>query len=147
MEKITIKNICNAMVSIHVPEANFSREIPSGREIPIPHDTYEALTFDQGFMNLVNMHYIQVLGVPAEEAIVPPEEVITTKDEINKMLDDLDITAFAKFIPNAAPAEKETVVDLAVEKKITHSGFVTLIKKYCGRDVIDLIHMKHLEAE
>ena len=93
MEKITIKNICNAMVSIHVPEANFSREIPSGREIPIPHDTYEALTFDQGFMNLVNMHYIQVLGVPAEEAIVPPEEVITTKDEINKMLDDLDITA------------------------------------------------------
>ena len=147
MEKITIKNICNAMISIHVPEANFSREIPSGREIPIPHDTYEALTFDQGFMNLVNMHYIQVLGVPAEEAIVPPEEVITTKDEINKMLDDLDITAFAKFIPNAAPAEKETVVDLAVEKKITHSGFVTLIKKYCGRDVIDLIHMKHLEAE
>lgn len=147
MEKITIKNICNAMVSVHVPEANFSREIPSGREIPIPHDTYEALTFDQGFMNLVNMHYIQVLGVPAEEAIVPPEEVITTKDEINKMLDDLDITAFAKFIPNAAPAEKETVVDLAVEKKITHSGFVTLIKKYCGRDVIDLIHMKHLEAE
>ena len=147
MEKITIKNICNAMVSIHVPEANFSREIPSGREIPIPHDTYEALTFDQGFMNLVNMHYVQVLGVPAEEAIVPPEEVITTKDEISKMLDDLDITAFAKFIPNAAPAEKETVVDLAVEKKITHSGFVTLIKKYCGRDVIDLIHMKHLEAE
>lgn len=147
MEKITIKNICNAMVSIHVPEANFSREIPSGREIPIPHDTYEALTFDQGFMNLVNMHYIQVLGVPAEEAIVSPEEVITTKDEISKMLDDLDITAFAKFIPNAAPAEKETVVDLAVEKKITHSGFVTLIKKYCGRDVIDLIHMKHLEAE
>lgn len=147
MEKITIKNICNAMVSIHVPEANFSREIPSGREIPIPHDTYEALTFDQGFMNLVNMHYVQVLGVPAEEAIIPPEEVITTKDEISKMLDDLDITAFAKFIPNAAPAEKETVVDLAVEKKITHSGFVTLIKKYCGRDVIDLIHMKHLEAE
>ena len=147
MEKITIKNICNAMVSIHVPEANFSREIPSGREIPIPHDTYEALTFDQGFMNLVNMHYVQVLGVPAEEAIIPPEEVITTKDEISKMLDDLDITAFAKFIPNAAPAEKATVVDLAVEKKITHSGFVTLIKKYCGRDVIDLIHMKHLEAE
>ena len=55
MEKITIKNICDAIVSINVPEANFSREIPSGREIPIPRDTYDALTFDQGFMNLVNM--------------------------------------------------------------------------------------------
>lgn len=147
MDKITIKNICNAIVSINVPEAQFSREIPSGREIPIPKETYDALTFDQGFMNLVNMHYIQIKGVPAEEAILPPEEVITTKDEISKMLDAQDITAFAKFIPNAAPAEKETVVELAVEKKITHSGFVGLIKKYCGRDVIDLIHMKHQEEE
>lgn len=147
MDKIKIKNICNAIVSIHVPEANFNREIPSGREIPIPKDTYEALTFDQGFINLVNMHYIQILGVPAEEAIIPVDEVITSKDEINKMLDALDITAFAKFIPNAAPAEKDTVVDLAVEKKITHSGFVTLIKKYCGRDIIDLIHTKHLEED
>jgi len=147
MDRITIKNICNAMVSISVPEAQFSREIPSGREIPIPHDTYEALTFDQGFMNLVNMHYIKINGVPEDEAILPPDEVVTTKDEIAKMLDALDITAFAKFIPNAAPAEKETVVDLAVEKKITHSGFVSLIKKYCGRDVIDLIHTKHQEEE
>ena len=147
MEKITIKNICDAIVSINVPEANFSREIPSGREIPIPRDTYDALTFDQGFMNLVNMHYIQIFGIPPEEALIPPEEVITSKDEINKMLDALDITAFAKFIPNAAPAEKETVVDLAVEKKITHSGFVSLIKKYCGRDVIDLIHTKHQEED
>jgi hypothetical protein len=147
MEKITIKNICNAIVSIYVPEANFSRDIPSGREIPIPKETYEALTFDQGFMNLVNMHYIQILGVPAEEAILPPEEVVTSKDEINEMLDKLDIVAFAKFIPNAAPAEKDTIVSLAVDKKITHSGFVGLIKKYCGRDVIDLIHMKHQEEE
>ena len=147
MDRITIKNICNAIISIHVPEANFSREIPSGREIPIPHDTYEALTFDQGFMNLVNMHYIKVSGVPAEEAILPPDETVVAKDEIAKMLDTLDITAFAKFIPNAAPAEKDTVVDLAVEKKITHSGFVGLIKKYCGRDVIDLIHIKHQEEE
>ena len=147
MDKITIKNICNAIVSINVPEAQFSREIPSGREIPVPKETYDALTFDQGFMNLVNMHYIQIKGVPAEEAILPPEEVVTTKDEINRMLDAQDITAFAKFIPNAAPAEKETVVELAVEKKITHSGFVGLIKKYCGRDVIDLIHMKHQEEE
>ena len=147
MDKITIKNICNAIVSINVPEAQFSREIPSGREIPVPKETYDALTFDQGFMNLVNMHYIQIKGVPAEEAILPPEEVVTTKDEINRMLDAQDITAFAKFIPNAAPAEKETVVELAVEKKITHSGFVGLIKKYCDRDIIDLIHMKHQEEE
>ena len=98
-------------------------------------------------MNLVNMHYIKINGVSEEEAILPPEEVVTSKDEIAKMLDNEDITAFAKFITNAAPAEKETVVDLAVAKKITHSGFVSLIKKYCGRDVIDLIHTQHQEED
>ena len=61
------------------------------------------------------------------------------------MLVNNDVTAFAKFIPNAAPAEKDTIVSLAVDKKITHSGFVGLIKKYCGRDVIELINMRHQE--
>jgi hypothetical protein len=146
MDKITIKNICNATIALYVPDAKVSRELPAGRAFNIDKETYEILTFDQGFNNLVNLHYLQVIGLEDEER-VSEDEVITTKEQIDKMLDTLDITAFAKFIPNAAPAEKETVIDLAVEKKITHSGFVTLIKKYCGRDIMELIHTKHQEED
>lgn len=145
MDKITIKNICDATVALFVPDAKLSREIPVGRFINVDKETYEALTFDQGFNNLVNLHYLQILGL--EESENSLSETVTTKEQIEKMLDTLDITAFAKFIPNAAPAEKETVVDLAVEKKITHSGFVSLIKKYCERDIMDLIHTKHQEED
>ena len=63
------------------------------------------------------------------------------------MLEKQDITAFAKFIPNAAPAEKDTVVQLAVDMGITNGGFVTLIKKYCDVDVISAINTKHLVEE
>ena len=146
MNKITIKNICNATVALFVPDAKVSRELPVGRTINVDRETYEALTFDQGFNNLVNLHYLQVIGLEEEEKL-SDNEIITTKEQIDKILDTLDITAFAKFIPNAAPAEKETVVELAVEKKITHSGFVSLIKKYCGRDIMELIHTKYQEEE
>ena len=91
-------------------------------------------------------HYLKVEGLQEDEK-VEVESLTYSKADISKMLDDLDITAFAKFIPTAAPAEKETAVDLAVEKKITHSAIVQLIKKYCGRDVIDLINMRHQEEE
>ena len=63
------------------------------------------------------------------------------------MFDTANITEFAKFIPNAAEAEKETAVKLAIEKGITNSGFTALIKKYCGVDVISAINMKHQAEE
>lgn len=144
MSKITIKNISNATVSLFVPEVKLNRELMPGRALAIDKDMYDELTMDQGFNSLVSSHYIAISGIEDDDKVEVIQNVYS-RDDINKMLDDLDITAFAKFIPTAAPAEKETVVDLAVEKKITHSAIVALIKKYCGRDVIELINMQHQE--
>lgn len=142
MDKITIKNISNATVSLFVPEIKLNRDLIPGRSIVVEKDAYNDLTFDPGFNSLVKAHYLSIEGVEENDEVEVVKNV-HTKDDINKILDTLDITAFAKFIPTAAPAEKETVVDLAVEKKITNSAIVTLIRKYCGRDVIELINMKH----
>jgi hypothetical protein len=146
MEKVTITNISNATVSLFVPEIRLNRELVPGRSIVIEKDMYNDLVFDTGFNSLVSGHYLKVEGLEEDEK-VEVELPTYSKADISKMLDELDITAFAKFIPTAAPAEKETVVDLAVEKGITHSAIVQLIKKYCGRDVIDLINMRHQEEE
>lgn len=146
MEKVTITNISNATVSLFVPEIRLNRELVPGRSIVIEKDMYNDLVFDTGFNSLVSGHYLKVEGLEEDEK-VEVELPTYSKADISKMLDELDITAFAKFIPTAAPAEKETVVDLAVEKGITHSAIVQLIKKYCGRDIIDLINMRHQEEE
>lgn len=146
MEKVILKNICNATISLYLPEIRFNRELIPGRSITIEKSVYEDLTFDPGFNSLVNTHSLLVEGLDKDEEVVDNSKVFT-KDDIAKMFDTNDITQFAKFIPNAAPAEKETVVDLAVEKGITNSGFVSLIKKYCDRDVIELINMKHLAED
>lgn len=139
---ITIKNISTSLVSLYLPNVRFNRELMPGREIPVSPEEYEEMTFDPGFMSLVNGHYIKINGVEEEQQVEVVENVFEAS-EIEKMLTKGDVTAFAKFIPHATDAEKESAVTLAVEHKITNAGIVALIKKYCGVDVIQAIAVKH----
>ena len=139
---IRIKNISTNLVSLYVPNIHFNRELMPGREIPVTPEEYEEMTFDTGFMSLVNGHYLKVMGIEEEKAVEVIENVFEAS-EIEKMLVNGDVTKFAKFIPNATEAEKESAVTLAVEHKITNAGIVALIKKYCGIDVISAIAAKH----
>ena len=139
---IKLKNVSTSLVSIYAPSVKFNRELMPGRVIPITDEEYEELTFDPGFMALVNGHYIKIEGVEEEQAVEIVENIVEA-DEIKRMLVESDVTAFAKFIPNATNAEKESAVTLAVEYKITNSGIVALIKKYCDVDIIQAIAAKH----
>lgn len=143
---ITIKNISSSLVSLYAPAIHFNRELTPGREIPLSDEEYNELIFDSGFMSLVDSHYIQIKGVEEDQQV----EIVTNvfdKNEIERMLVKNDITAFAKFIPTATDAEKDSVVTLAVEHKITSAGMVALIKKYCGVDIINAINMAHQAEE
>jgi hypothetical protein len=139
---IKIKNISTSLVSLYVPNIHFNRELMPGREIPVSQEEYEELTFDTGFMSLVSGHYVKITGVEEEQAVEVVDDVFEAS-EIEKMLVNNDVTAFAKFIPHATDAEKESAVTLAVEHKVTNSGIVALIKKYCDVDIINAIAAKH----
>jgi len=136
---IRIKNVSTSLVSLYVPSIRLNRELNPGRAIPVTDEEYEELTFDPGFMALVNGHYVVIEGVPAEQQVAEVGPVFDA-GKIQNMLLNND---FAKFIVNATEAEKESAVTLAVEHKITNTGLVTLIKKYCDVDVIDAIAKKH----
>ena len=139
---IKIKNVSTSLISLYLPAIRFNRELMPGREIPVSQEEYEELTFDPGFMSLVNGHYIKITGVEEEQQVEVVENVFEAS-EIEKMLVKGDVTAFAKFIPHATDAEKESAVTLAVEHKITNAGIVALIKRYCDVDVIQAIAVKH----
>lgn len=139
---IKIKNVSTSLVSLFFPDIRFNRELPPGREIPVSDEDYQEMTFDSGFMALVNGHYIRVSGVEEEQQVSIIENIVEAS-EIKKMLETNDVTAFAKFIPNATDAEKDSAVTLAVDLKVTNSGIVALIKKYCGVDIINAIAAKH----
>lgn len=145
---INVKNVSSALIVIALPDIHFRRELVPGRTIPISHEEYEAMMFDPGVMAMVEDHSLQFNGIEEEQVVAPAmNETIYEPNEIQKMLEEQNITKFAKFIPNAAPAEKDTVVKLAIDMGITNSGFVALIKKYCDVDVISAINTKHLVEE
>ena len=139
---IKIKNVSTSIVSLYVPSIKLNRELTPGRTIPVSQEEYEELTFDPGFMALVNGHYVVIEGVAEEQQVTEVGPVFDVS-KIQNMLLKGDVTAFAKFIPNATEAEKESAVTLAVEHKITNAGIVALIKKYCDVDVISAIAAKH----
>ncbi len=141
---ITVKNISSALVVLMLPDMHFRRELMPGRVVPIKQEEYEAMTFDPGIMNMLQDHYIKFDGIEeAEQPVVLENEEVYDAANIKKMLEEQDITKFAKFIPTAAPAEKDTVVKYATDLGITNSGFVTLIKKYCDVDIINAINTQH----
>ncbi len=139
---IRIKNVSTSRISLYAPSVRLNRNLDPGRVIPLSQEEYEELTFDPGFMALVNGHYLKIEGVEEEKQVELVGNVVEAS-AIEKMLMENNITAFAKFIPNATDAEKESAVTLAVEHKITNSGIVALIKRYCDVDVINAIAMKH----
>lgn len=146
MTNITVKNISTAKIYLSIPSIGFKRDLMPGRVIPLTEEEYREFTFDPGCMSLLEGHFLKISGIEEEKAVTPIANVYESTD-IAKMLDDLDITHFAKFIATATTAEKETVIKLAVDKGITHNGFVTLIKKYCDVDIINAINMKHQAEE
>ena len=144
---IKVKNISSAFVVLTLPDLRFRRELMPGREIPVSEEEYETMMFDPGINILVQNHFISFSGVEEEKQVVVEESSTYDVKAIKEMFEKQDITAFAKFIPHAAPAEKDTVVQLAVDMGITNGGFVSLIKKYCDVDVISAINTKHLVEE
>ena len=146
MSNISIKNVSSAKICLAIPSIRFNRELMPGRIIPLTEDEYRELTFDPGCRNLIDGHFIKIFGVEEGQEVVETSQVYEVTD-IAKMLDELDITSFAKFIPTASAAERDSVVKLAIDKGITHNGFVTLIKKYCDVDIINAINMKHQAEE
>ena len=144
--KITIKNISTTTVCI-IGENKFRRELVPGREIAIPRAVYDELMYDSGFNNLLAAHFIRVTGVAEDEAPVLQSERIYDAEKIAEILKTKNYTELASLLPTATIAEKDSLVELAIKNDIVDNGVNTLIKKYCGVDVISAINQKHQAME
>lgn len=142
---ITITNISTSKVYLTFPDIHFHRELVKGYAMPVKDEDYQMMTFDPGFQKLVEDHFIRVDGLEGE--VVHVDTPVYDAAAIKKMLEAGDVTAFAKFIPNAAPAEKEAAVQFAIDLGITNSAITSLLKKYCDVDIISAINTKHQTEE
>ena len=145
---ITITNISSSKVWLTFPDIHFHRELAKGFPLPVKKEDYEYMCFDPGFQTLVRGHFIKVNGLEEEtQAVVVDNSTIYDAAAIKAMLTKQDVTAFAKFIPTAKAAERETAVQYAIDLGVTNNAIVTLLKKYCDVDIISAINRKHQVEE
>jgi hypothetical protein len=64
---IRLKNVSTSRISLYAPSVRLNRMLDPGRIIPVSQEEYEELTFDPGFMALVNGHYIKIEGIEEEK--------------------------------------------------------------------------------
>ena len=148
MSRITLKKIISATVVIGSTNSTMrSRSLAPNRVITLTPAEYEDLMYEPGMQNMIRGGYVKIDGVQEDRAVIEAPTNVKEKDEIIKMLDNRDITAFAKYIKIAPPAAKETIVQYVVDNNITDNAFTALIKTYCGVDVIQAISVKHQAEE
>lgn len=148
MAKITLKNISSATVVIGSPNSTVhSRSLAPNRVITLTPSEYEDLMYEPGIQNMIRGGYIKIDGVQEDRAVIETPTNVKEKDEIIKMIEDKDVTAFAKYIKIAPSAAKDTIVQYVVDHNITDNAFTALIKTYCGIDVIQAISVKHQSEE
>ena len=148
MAKITLKNISSATVVVGSTNGTMhSRSLAPGRVIALTPSEYEDLMYEPGVQNMLRGGYIKFDGVQEDRAVIETPSNVLEKDEIIKIIDARDITAFAKYIKIAPSAAKETIVQYVVDNNITDNAFTALIKTYCGIDVIQAISVKHQAEE
>lgn len=144
MSKYEVKNVSTATIVLLSSDLRVRRELQPGRAVVVNEELYEDLSFNPGFSNLIQGHYITAHNLDEKEtAETKNTAAVYDVAKIKEMFAKEDITSFAKFIATAADGEKDTVVKLAIDMGITNNGFTALIKKYCNVDVIKAIAMKH----
>jgi len=148
MSKITLKNISSATVVVGSPNSNVkTRSLAPNRVITLTPEEYEDLMYEPGVQNMIRGGYIKFDGVAEDRAVIETPSNVLEKDSIIRMIDNRDITSFAKYIKVAPSAAKDTIVQYVVDNNITDNAFTALIKKYCDIDVIQAITVKHQAEE
>lgn len=147
---VSIKNTSNSNVVISVPDLDFRRELVPSRTVSIEKEKFEELSFDPGLQSLIRGGFLTVSGLDEEEAsmVEAPLGETTTREDVKKIYKTKDYAKFVKLVKNASPAAKEIITQVAVEEKLTDTGFVQLIKQYCDNfDVIGAINFQHQATE
>ena len=145
---IKIKNISSYTLYVIAPDFKFHRKLMPNREVGVSQEIYDELTFDNGFEKLVRNGSLKVTGVDenVSEVIEVPFETLSPA-EIKEIYDKKDYVKFTKAIQKASPATKESMVQIAIEQRISDGAFVSLIKKYCDINVIEAISIQVQSSE
>lgn len=155
-EKVIVKNMANAPVTIMSRAMSFYRELPSkGMETTIEKNVFEQLMFepgikymiDTGILYIEDMKTKQDLGLEPEDAAEPVNIIVLNDKQRRQYMVNLSIEEFKKRVDKLNHEQIEQLADYAIDNKLVDFDKCEYLKEKCGRDIITAIRLNKQNME
>ena len=144
--KVTVKSMVNYTVILNIPYLRFKREFTKEGEMKsIDFDTlFEGMTtqgvrtlFDEGILYIENQKDRIDLGL--EEEGQEEKFKVLNRTQIIKLLKIDPISTLEDMLPKLPREQINRIAEVAIAEKFTDFDKCSLIKKYCGTDIISSV--------
>lgn len=156
-DKVTIKSMVNAQVSVNLREINRRFFWPrKGAVVKVKKEDFEVMSYDPGFERMVKtgilfiqeMDVKKELGLEPEDATAPVNYIELTDSFIQRILTVMPIVEFKGQLSKLSEAQRREVATYMVN----HSGNLSVdrfnaMKEITGIDVMNAIKLKQQNEE
>lgn len=142
MSKVRIKNTSNFVISIILNNVRYRRDLNPGQETVLPEDAFEEFNFDTGCRSYVKNGYLKVI---ADDPVVKESVVEGPRDvdiDVNDLLTNKSVNDLAVALKNGSASFYDKVATAAIKLSISDAARCSLIKHYCGIDVLNAIALQ-----
>lgn len=143
-----VKNICDSVVNINLPNVRFRTDIRPKQERAMPEEVFTEFLYDPGCMNMVRWGFLEVIYDKNTdsyyEKIEVPQQTAATVN-VRELLLEKTVKELSEVLKNASPALKDEIVAVAIAESIVDQGRCNIIKKYTDVDVLNTLAMARQE--
>ena len=156
-KKIKVINMADSRVVVVAPEIPY-KAVWVGKEAvcAIKFDILEQLMYREGFNNMVQQGILYIedmdakkaLGIEPEDAKEPVNMIILTDTEKSKLLGSgITLNTFKKRIEELNHEQVLQLADYAIKNELGDFNKSEVIRKACGKDVMQAIKLNHQDKE
>ena len=142
MAKVKIKNTSTYKLSIILENVRYRRDLNPGAETTLPEDVFEEFNYDNGCRNYVRNGFIKVITDDEDIKESLPEAPKDIDMDAERLVTKKTVQELAAVLKEASTAMKDKVVQAAIKHSIADAPRVTLIKTYCGVDVLNALALQ-----
>lgn len=143
-----VKNICDSVVNINLPNVRFRTDIRPKQERAMPEEVFTEFLYDPGCMNMVRWGFLEVIYDKSADSyydkIEVPQQTAATVN-VRELLLEKTVKELSEVLKNASPALKDEIVAVAIAESIVDQGRCNIIKKYTDVDVLNTLAMARQE--
>lgn len=153
MSKVKVISTVGHEVTVIEPQLRFKHSWNPYSFMNIERETLEELMFDPGFKRLIDAGTLYIedmdvkksLSLEPEEATAPVNIIILTDTDRKAMMTTMPFERFQEKMEKLSKDQIQTLADWAIANRCQDYNKCELIRKKCGRDIVQAIRLSEAD--